>query len=66
MPSSSKSTVVVDAGTQKVSAYLSRPVASGPRPAVIVVHEWWGLVPHIKDVADRYAALGYVALAPAL
>jgi len=66
MPSSSKSTVVVDAGTQKVSAYLSRPVASGPRPAVIVVHEWWGLVPHIKDVADRYAALGYVALAPDL
>ena len=31
---------------------------------VIVIQEWWGLVPHIKDVADRFAADGFVALAP--
>jgi carboxymethylenebutenolidase len=31
-----------------------------------VIQEWWGLVPHIKDVCDRYAAEGFVALAPDL
>ncbi len=31
---------------------------------VIVIQEWWGLVPHIKDVAERFAAAGYVTLAP--
>ncbi len=45
--------------------YLSLPEgASGP--GVIVLQEWWGLVPHIKDVADRFAAEGFVALAPDL
>jgi carboxymethylenebutenolidase len=43
--------------------YLSLP-ASGKGPGVIVIQEWWGLVPHIKDVSDRFAAEGYVALAP--
>ena len=33
-------------------------------PGVIVIQEWWGLVPHIKDIADRFAAEGFVALAP--
>jgi carboxymethylenebutenolidase len=45
--------------------YLARP-ASGNGPGVIVLQEWWGLVPHIKDVAERFAAEGYVALAPDL
>ena len=33
---------------------------------VIVLQEWWGLVDHIKDVAERFAAEGFVALAPDL
>jgi len=33
---------------------------------VVVIQEWWGLVPHIKEVAERFAAAGYVALAPDL
>lgn len=45
--------------------YLATP-ESGSGPGVIVLQEWWGLVPHIKDVADRFAAAGYVALAPDL
>jgi len=45
------------------SGYLSIP-ASGKGPGVIVIQEWWGLVPHIKDVCDRFAAEGFVALAP--
>jgi carboxymethylenebutenolidase len=32
----------------------------------VVIQEWWGLVPHIRDVADRFAAQGFVALAPDL
>ena len=45
--------------------YLSIP-ASGNGPGVIVIQEWWGLVDHIKDVCDRFAAEGFVALAPDL
>ena len=45
-----------------VDGYLALP-ASGAGPAVIVIQEWWGLVPHIIDVADRLAAEGFVALA---
>ena len=46
----------------EVDGYLAIP-ASGSGPAVIVSQEWWGLVPHITDVADRLAAEGFVALA---
>jgi carboxymethylenebutenolidase len=35
-------------------------------PGVVVIQEWWGLVDHIKDVADRFAAAGFTALAPDL
>ncbi len=45
--------------------YLAVP-ASGSGPGVVVIQEWWGLVPHVRDVADRYAAAGFVALAPDL
>ena len=45
--------------------YLSLP-SGGSGPAVIVIQEWWGLVGHITDVADRFAAAGFVALAPDL
>ena len=38
----------------------------GSGPGVIVIQEWWGLVPHITDVADRLAAAGFTALAPDL
>ncbi|AKF84212.1 carboxymethylenebutenolidase [Myxococcus fulvus] len=44
--------------------YLSLPEgAKGPLPAVLVLHEWWGLNAHIKHWADRLAANGYAALA---
>ena len=41
-------------------------LADGGGPGVIVIQEWWGLVPHIKSVADRFAAEGFTALAPDL
>ena len=40
--------------------------ADGGGPGVIVIQEWWGLVPHIIDVCDRFAAAGFSALAPDL
>ncbi len=49
-----------------VSGYLAKPQAAGRYPAVIVIQEWWGLVPHIKELADRFAGEGYLALAPDL
>ena len=45
--------------------YLATP-QSGTGPGVVVIQEWWGLVDHIKDVADRLAAEGFVALVPDL
>ena len=50
-------------GTQ-VNGYLARPAESGParRPAMIVIHEAGGLNEHIRDMTNRFANLGYVAL----
>jgi carboxymethylenebutenolidase len=45
------------------SGYLAIPPA-GQGPGVLVIQEWWGLVPHIKNVCDRFAAEGFTALAP--
>jgi carboxymethylenebutenolidase len=41
-------------------------LADGGGPGVVVIQEWWGLVPHIQDVAERLAAEGFTALAPDL
>lgn len=46
--------------------YLARPRGEGPFPALVVIQEWWGLVPHIRDVAERFAREGFIALAPDL
>ncbi len=43
--------------------YLATP-AQGKGPGVLVIQEWWGLVGHIKNVCDRFAAEGFSALAP--
>ena len=45
--------------------YLSLP-ESGSGPGVVVIQEWWGLVPHIESLVDRFAAAGFATLAPDL
>jgi carboxymethylenebutenolidase len=50
----------------KASGYLVKPEGDAKRPGLIVIQEWWGLNDHIKDVAGRFAAQGYVVLAPDL
>jgi carboxymethylenebutenolidase len=47
-------------------AFVAWPAGNGPAPAVIVVHEWWGLNDQIKEVARRLARQGYVAIVPDL
>ena len=39
------------------------PEGDGPFPALVLIHEWWGLNDNIRDLAEQYAAAGYVALA---
>jgi carboxymethylenebutenolidase len=45
-------------------AYLARPKAPGTYPAVIILHEAFGLVEHERDIARRFANAGFIALAP--
>ena len=49
-----------------IKGFLARPSTPAPSPAIVVIQEWWGLNDHIKDIAQRFAAAGYVALAPDL
>lgn len=51
---------------KKFNAYLTAPKAKGPLPALILVHEIWGLNDHIKNVAERLSNEGYIVLAPDL
>ena len=54
-----------DTANGPTSAYCALPEVTNGK-AVIVIQEWWGLNDHIKDIADRYAAEGFVAIAPDL
>jgi len=58
-------TVEFPSNGDTASGYLALP-ASGSGPGLLVIQEWWGLVPQIKDTADRLAGEGFVALAPDL
>ncbi len=51
-------------GQDAMGAYLARPEGDGPFPAVLVWMEIFGINAHIRDVTERVAAEGYVALAP--
>jgi carboxymethylenebutenolidase len=53
--------ISIDDGT--IPAYRAEPVGE-LRGALVVIHEIWGLVDHIKNVADRFAAEGYLVIAP--
>jgi carboxymethylenebutenolidase len=52
-------------GNGDTSAYVALPNNQGTK-AVVVIQEWWGLNDHIKDIAERYAAEGFIAVAPDL
>lgn len=50
-------------GDETVSGILYTPAGKGPFPALIVIHEWWGLNDWVKEQAAKFADEGYVALA---
>lgn len=56
---------VAGAAAGELEGYLALP-AGGRGRGVLVIQEWWGLVDHIRDVCDRLAREGFVALAPDL
>lgn len=56
--------VTFSSAAGQATGHLARPDQG--KPGIIVLQEWWGLVPHIKEVAGRFAAQGYLALAPDL
>lgn len=56
--------VQIDVGGSKMRAWLAQPAKEGSYPAVLVIQEIFGVNSHIRDVAERVAKEGYVALAP--
>ncbi len=54
------------ANGQEASGYLAHPEGGGPHIGLVAIQEFWGLEPHIKDVVERFARLGYCMLAPDL
>ncbi len=53
-------------GDLQIDAYLAMPAGDGPFPGVVVIQEIFGVNEHIRDVTERVAGLGYVAIAPAI
>lgn len=56
-------TVSYKSGDETVQGVLYSPSGNGPFPAIIVIHEWWGLNDWVKEQATKLADQGYVALA---
>jgi len=51
---------------ETIGGYVARPLGAGPFPGVVVIHEAFGLVPHTRELARKFAAAGYLAVAPDL
>lgn len=61
--SASLTNTIIDANGTPINAYIAAPEGEGPFPAVLLIHEWWGLRPDIIEKADRIAEQGYVVMA---
>src|SRR5438132_14075576 len=55
--------VSYQSGNETVKGMLYTPAGKGPFPALVVIHEWWGLDDWVKEQASKLADEGYVALA---
>jgi carboxymethylenebutenolidase len=49
-----------------IDAYLAKPKDEGTFPAIVVIQEIFGVNEHIRDVSERFAKAGYIAIAPAI
>lgn len=57
------SNVQIGTDDTEFTAFLARPVAEGPYPGIIMIHEWWGLNDQVRSMAHVLAGEGYVVLA---
>jgi carboxymethylenebutenolidase len=62
-PAADSKSVSYKSGDETVQALLYTPVGKGPFPAIIVIHEYWGLNDWVKDQSSKISDQGYVALA---
>lgn len=58
--------VTVPNGNLQIASYLATPTSEGHYPGIIVLQEVFGVNAHIRDITERIAKIGYVAIAPAL
>lgn len=61
--------ITIEQNGVEVPGYLSEPdpdLYESPRAGMIVIQEWWGLTPDIREIVDRYATEGYLSFAPDL
>src|SRR3954453_9649385 len=58
--------IQLDVGPQHARAYLAEPTTAPPWPGVVLLHEIFGLNDDLRAKSDRFAARGYLALAPDL
>jgi carboxymethylenebutenolidase len=65
-PEALRTDITFESDGATIEAYLARPAEPGQFPGLIVIHEAFGPVEHIRDVARRFAAQGFVAIAPNL
>lgn len=58
--------IEIDTRDGPMKAYVAQPQGGGPFPAVIVLHEIFGITPELQHIADMLAGEGYIAIVPAL
>lgn len=58
--------VAVKNGDLPIDAYLAQPIEAGTYPGIVVIQEIFGVNEHIRDVTERIAKEGYIAIAPAI
>ncbi len=63
LPIRAQQSVTFPSGDATAQGILYLPQGAGPHPALVIVHEWWGMTDWIKQEAEHYASEGYVALA---
>jgi carboxymethylenebutenolidase len=65
-PAINTAKIKISADNFQIDAYLAKPTSPGSYPGIIVLQEIFGVNVHIREVTERIAKLGYVAIAPAL
>jgi dienelactone hydrolase len=61
-----KETLHLAQNGSRLTAHVVRPESQEPLPGVVLIQEWWGIEPHVLDLAQRLAAEGFVVLVPDL